>query len=350
MKLLSRNEFRTKVFERDNHKCVLCGTDKLPLDAHHIIERRLFSDGGYYLENGATLCDPTCHMKAETTEVSCEALRKLCEISEVCLPEHLSVDYDYDKWGNIIVSEKERLPGELFWDEQVQKILSSFLDRFKLYVKYPRTFHLPWSFGRTKDDRVLQSLTQFKDREVIVTEKYDGENVSIYHDGYVHAKSVDYISTPDCGRIKALAKEIKTDIPYGWRVCGENLVRKHSIHYNNLPNKNGRFFFQLFGIWQSNTCLDWDETVQWAELIGLPVVPVIYQGVFDEKSLKEAVENYKKTKVDEFEGYVVRPRDSYTLKEHKTLVGKFVRANHVQTTYHWRFEKPEYNSPTPPAI
>lgn len=342
-KLLSRNEFRTLVLERDKNKCVLCGTDKLPLDAHHIMERRLFSDGGYYLENGATLCDPTCHLKAETTEVSCETLRELCGITTTCLPEHLSVDYNYDKWGNILLSKEQRMPGELFWDEQVQKILGPVLHQFKLYIKYPRTFHLPWSLGRTKDDRVLQTLTQFKDKEVVVTEKFDGENVSIYHDGYVHAKSVEYISTPDCGRLKALAEEIKVDIPVGWRVCGENLVRKHSIHYKHLP-EHDRFFFQVFGLWNSNICLGWDETVEWIGMMNLPIVSVIYQGIFDEKAIRNAFEEYKKTKNDEVEGYVVRPRNSFSLKEHKTLVGKFVRANHIQTTHHWRFEKPEYNN------
>jgi 5-methylcytosine-specific restriction endonuclease McrA len=56
--LLTRDEFRKQVFERDNYRCVICGAkngDKhVKLDAHHIIERRLWADGGYYLENGAT--------------------------------------------------------------------------------------------------------------------------------------------------------------------------------------------------------------------------------------------------------------------------------------------------------
>lgn len=51
MKLLTRDEFREGVFERDGHKCVVCGDDAR--DAHHIMERRLFADGGYYMENGA---------------------------------------------------------------------------------------------------------------------------------------------------------------------------------------------------------------------------------------------------------------------------------------------------------
>jgi len=49
--LLDRDSFREFVFVRDGHKCVICGAPKK--DAHHIIERRLFSNGGYFIENGA---------------------------------------------------------------------------------------------------------------------------------------------------------------------------------------------------------------------------------------------------------------------------------------------------------
>lgn len=43
-KLLTRDNFREAVFARDNNTCVFCS---LPAkDAHHIIERRLWKDGG----------------------------------------------------------------------------------------------------------------------------------------------------------------------------------------------------------------------------------------------------------------------------------------------------------------
>jgi len=41
--------------------------------------------------------------------------------------------------------------------------------------KYPRTSHLPWSLGSTNDDKILQSIDHFIDREVVVTVKLDGE-------------------------------------------------------------------------------------------------------------------------------------------------------------------------------
>jgi len=53
--LLTRDDFRVRVFTRDGHRCVICGAEGK--DAHHIMERRLFDNGGYSLDNGATLCE-----------------------------------------------------------------------------------------------------------------------------------------------------------------------------------------------------------------------------------------------------------------------------------------------------
>ena len=60
--LLTRDKFREGVFERDGHKCVICQDPAQ--DAHHIIERRLFSDGGYYMNNVASVCGDS-HIKTE---------------------------------------------------------------------------------------------------------------------------------------------------------------------------------------------------------------------------------------------------------------------------------------------
>lgn len=74
-----RSEFRKAVFKRDGYRCRHCGklgkcrqtgefegpnVERVNLDAHHIIERNLFENGGYVKENGVSLCDD-CHAKAE---------------------------------------------------------------------------------------------------------------------------------------------------------------------------------------------------------------------------------------------------------------------------------------------
>jgi hypothetical protein len=119
-KLLTRDDFREGVFKRDKYKCVFC--DQPAQDAHHILERRLWTNGGYFLDNGASVCGEH-HIKCETTEISVEDVRLACGITQAVIPEHLYDDQVYDKWGNPVMPNGTRLQGELFFDESVQKIL-----------------------------------------------------------------------------------------------------------------------------------------------------------------------------------------------------------------------------------
>lgn len=172
--LLSRDDFREAVFERDGHKCVLCGAPAD--DAHHILERRLWSDGGYYIDNGASVCEP-CHLLCEQTVVSVEEVRRACGITNVVVPDHLYPDHVYDKWGNGILANGQRTKGELFEDPSVQKVLreGGVMDLFTHYVKYPRIYHVPWSPGLHDDDKAATSLDHLHDKRIVVTEKMDGK-------------------------------------------------------------------------------------------------------------------------------------------------------------------------------
>ena len=115
--LLTRDEFREAVFKRDNYMCVICGAPAQ--DVHRIIEGRLWGDSqGYFLENGASVC-ATHHLECEMTLISCEEVRQACGITKTLIPEHLYDEYEYDKWGNIILDEDRRVKGELFHDESV---------------------------------------------------------------------------------------------------------------------------------------------------------------------------------------------------------------------------------------
>src|SRR5680860_1154948 len=177
-RLLTRDEYREAVFARDDHRCVVCGAPAA--DAHHLIERRLWSNGGYFIANGVSLCGD-CHLRAESTEISCDELRGLAGIDRIHLPDHLCPGGTYDKWGNDLLSNGQRLRGELFDDESVQKILVPVLHLFTSRVKYPRTFHLPWSPGATADDRTMADPDDaFGGAEVVVTEKVDGECTTLY--------------------------------------------------------------------------------------------------------------------------------------------------------------------------
>ena len=324
---LTRDNFRESVFARDDHKCVICG-DKAQ-DAHHIIERRLFSNGGYYLDNGASVCGD-CHLKCEQTLISCEELRERIGIpqSRVVLPEHLYSDTQYDKWGNIVLANGRRLKGDLFFDESVQKVLQSSLELFTHHVKYPRTYHLPWSENVKKDDRIMASLDGFLNKEVVVTIKMDGENTTMYSD-FIHARSLNANPHPSRNWVKTIQAKIAVDIPEGWRICGENLYAKHSIFYQNLTD-----YFQVFSIWNDrNNCLSWDETLEWTELLGLQPVPILYRGIWDEQKIKSLF--VKELGEDECEGYVVRIADNFAYGDFRKYCGKFVRKDHVQTHGHW---------------
>ena len=333
--LLTRDQFRTKTFERDRHMCVFCKvpTDE-PLFAHHIMERRLFGNGGYYLSNGATVCN-THHLECEMTTITLDQVRDACGITKYTIPEHLYRDVVYDKWGNICQTNGTRLKGDLFNDPSVQKILGmggvlgSFIDR----VKYPRTYHLPWSPGATSDDRILPNMDTFIGRRVIVTEKMDGENTSMGLD-YFHARSVDSANHPSRNLAKAFWGSICGDIPPGWRICGENLFAKHSIYYDNLPS-----YFIGFSVWDhTNHALIWDETLEYFDLLGITPPPILYDGIYDEQIIKNIPKQYDWND-NEHEGYVVRIADSFHYSQFKQSVGKFVRANHVSADQHWMHGK-----------
>jgi len=339
--LLTRDQFRNAVFERDNHLCVWC---KQPAkDAHHILERRLFPDGGYYLDNGASLCEKH-HIEAEKTLLSCEDIRDAACIKEIILPDHLYNDAIYDKWGNLILNENTRIKGDLFNDESVQKILkeANLLNIFSEHVKYPRTYHLPWSPGMNRDDRMMSDISVFEGQRVIIGEKLDGENTSVYTD-YLHARSLDNDSHPSKSWVKNFAFQRAYNIPQGWRVCGENLYAKHAIHYTKEKGNALKSYFYMFSIWnEKNICLDWDETKEWAELLDIPLFPVFYDGIWDMNVINE-LNKKMETNTNTIEGYVVRLAREYHYSEFKNVCGKYVRKNHIDNNHgphgHWSQKK-----------
>jgi hypothetical protein len=325
-RLLERREFREAVFERDAHKCVFC--DEPAVDAHHIFERRLWPDGGYYLDNGASVCEEH-HIACEKTLLSVEDVRLACGIRKVLVPPHLYADQPYDKWGNPVLPNGTRLMGELFHDESVQKILKAggVLGDFTHYVKYPRTHHVPWSPGMNEDDRRIPGMSAFEGTRVIATEKMDGENTTMYRD-YIHARSLDGRHHPSRNWVKNFWSTICGDIPEGWRLCGENLYAVHSIRYEDLSS-----YFMGFSIWTDrNECLSWDDTLEWFDLLGVTPVEVLFDGEFDETALRSL---YRPTDWDRSEGWVLRTAEGFHFSEFRSRVAKFVREGHVQTVKHW---------------
>ncbi|GAA3436385.1 RNA ligase family protein [Kutzneria kofuensis] len=191
-------------------------------------------------------------------------------------------------------------------------------------VHYPRTPHLPWSPGATADDVRTADLSGLAGREVVVTEKLDGENTTLYRDG-LHARSLDSAHHPSRAWVKSLHGSVASAIPAGWRVCGENMYARHSLGYDDLDS-----WFYAFSVWAGDRCLSWDATVRFVTSLGIPVPKVLWRGIFDERALRRI-----RLDLSRQEGYVVRVADGFPFEEFRRCVAKWVRTGHVQTDQHW---------------
>lgn len=191
--------------------------------------------------------------------------------------------------------------------------------------KYPRTPHLPGSNGRTEDD--ISFFGNFKGKKVVITQKMDGENTTMYRDA-IHARSIDGVHHPSRDWVKNFHSQISHWFDEDLRICGENLYAKHSIAYDNLNS-----YFLGFSAWRGETCLDWNETKEIFEYIGIECVPELYVGTFDQKIVDNLIKNMDTNKS---EGFVIRLFDAFEMNDFSISCAKYVRENHVQTSEHWK--------------
>ena len=208
--------------------------------------------------------------------------------------------------------------------------------------KYGRTFHLPFTAHKTTDDKIWEEgalLAAFSGKEIVITEKMDGECTSVYHDGTFHARSIDGRHHPSRNRMVGIAKTLGLQLPANFRICGENLFAQHSIIYNSLPS-----YFLVFGIYDDkNMCLDWDETKEICEMIGARTVPELFRGegsvvLARSKELLGSAFPLSLSGVPT-EGYVMRTKEGFHYDDQGSCVAKWVRFGHVQTDEHWMHRK-----------
>ena len=197
-----------------------------------------------------------------------------------------------------------------------------------LPVKYQRTYHLPDSPGLQNDDRRVESIEQFIGQEVVVTEKMDGENTTMYNGKNIHARSLSSGIHPSRTVVRSVHGNISYLIPNNMRICGENMYAKHSIFYNKLPA-----YFLVFAIFVNDEAVSWDDIERLSESLGLQTVPVLYRGIWDEEIIKRLYTG-QSVYGGEQEGYVVRLARSYPKAEEQNIV-KYVRKNHIQSDEHW---------------
>ena len=264
MTLLTREQFRNDVLERDHHKCVLCPeTDKLSV--HHIIDRSLFKDEGYYKDNGITLCE-TCHIKAENGTYTCQELRDSAKILNIILPDNLDPLQSYDKWGNTLTDE---------------------------LLKYPRTQHIEGS-GLSKDDiSEMVPITELFGKHLVIECKIDGSNTGISFNsdlelllqcrGHFLKGGRDW---PEFDQFKVWANTWKDQLfdilTNRYIMYGEWMGTFHSVFYDNLPH-----FFMEFDIWdkQEKCFLNTGRRHNLLSQATIPIhsVRVIKEGVFNNK-------------------------------------------------------------------
>jgi hypothetical protein len=196
---------------------------------------------------------------------------------------------------------------------------------------YPRTPHLPESPGATSDDKHAsrETLAHLASGiELVTSIKMDGGNVSAYRDAF-HGRSKDSGTQPWDTYAKKIWSEIRFDIPEGWRLSCESMYARRSVAYENLESP-----LYIIGIWnEENSLISWADTVEWAQMFGLPTVPPIYVG----NDFKEARTAWGKNfNPETSEGFVVRDAGEIPYEKFGKRVAKYVRANHVQTSADWR--------------
>lgn len=186
---------------------------------------------------------------------------------------------------------------------------------------------------------MLPSDDLFRGMDVVVTEKMDGENTTIYAD-HLHARSIDSDWDESKRWLDRMRQLIAHDLPPGWRICGENLFYKHTILYCDLDTP-----FYVYSIWKNdNECLSWADTLDRCRRLGLRSIPVLYEGRYDQARILKAFQDYTARAPQPVEGFVVRRAAGFAFGEFRESVAKYVHDSfRITTTQHWKYAVKEMN-------
>lgn len=348
----NRHKFRENCFKRDNNECVVPWCDSEAVDAHHIIERREWSNGGYFAKNGASVCSKH-HKYAEKNMIPPQAFWMWLGIDNPITPD--GYDVNINKWGDTF----ETPP----WEEH------------RKYIKYPSSHHLPFSNMGDKNDTYIKSVERFLEKPLVITEKIDGSNASLVKDKEdpVRARNGSHAKHESFDLLKQLywQYDVYDKLPENMQIFGEWVHAKHSIHYgcdceeqcvdvgeniSDVVNENindERAFFQIFGVYNTkhNIWLSWPTVENIAQQLGFPTTPVIEKSKCDSPMFENRNEFYDKVYnmaqnvvKNGGEGLVVRTKFPYHYDQWKDNLGKFVRENHVKTDEHWKHTEQIYNN------
>ena len=121
-------------------------------------------------------------------------------------------------------------------------------------TKYPRSLHFPFSPGTTSDDRISDDYSFLENRDIVITEKLDGQNDMICKGG-VYARSHATFTEHSWDRpIWEVQKRIKHILSEDEHIFGENMYAIHSLEYKKLISP-----YYIFGVRVKGEWVSWDE-------------------------------------------------------------------------------------------
>jgi hypothetical protein len=345
-----RSRFREACVERDGGECVVPWCKEAvtpdpsgPGEQHHVLERKLWKDGGYIPENGASVCN-THHRYAETNHIPPQAFWRWIGVDEPVVPEPCD-SLHVNKWGEPLDTPP--------WKEHRERI------------KYPSTRHLLPCYWQSehgtadertgRDDTGMTSTASFVGAPYVMTVKLDGANSMMVKDldEPVRARNGKDAEHESFDMLKQLYwdKDVYSALDDNIQVFGEWMYAKHSIHYgcdcdeaceSVGPQLDSHFY--VFGVYDTDydVWLSWPETNRWGERIDFPVAPTIGMSIPDTSVLESTsdfvrhVERESQRVIDQgHEGTIVRSKFPFHYGQFEERVGKFTRCNHVQTDKHW---------------
>lgn len=338
---MNRKKFREDCVKRDNNTCIVPSCNSRvddekdgEGDIHHIIERKLWPNGGYIKENGVSICNYH-HRLAEKNVIPPQAFWKWIKVSKPPLPD--DIPYNSNKWG-----EQLKAPP---WKEHRDNI------------KYPSTRHLPWSHKQDRDDTNHPNLENFIGYDLVASIKMDGSNCMIVKDSEnpVRARNGKQANKEHFDLAKKMYWENNyyNKIPKNLQIFGEWLYAKHSIHYGcNCATECQDIgpaledYFQVFGIYDNkyDIWLSWKKTLSIADELNLTVVPPVNEkyeiGSYKKEEIQllwdDLYDLSQKAVEQGHEGIIVRSKYPFYYSQIDKRLGKYVRPNHVkENEKHW---------------